>query len=71
MNLSERIRAVLAIDPAADAVEFEGHWHRFIERGAVDDPVPSLKEFALNHENPEHVFGEELGSAVRKYWEAR
>ncbi len=34
MNLSERIRQVLAIDPAAQAVEFEGNWHRWGELAA-------------------------------------
>jgi acyl-CoA synthetase (AMP-forming)/AMP-acid ligase II len=31
MNLSQRIREVLAIDPAAEAVEFEGHWYSWGE----------------------------------------
>ncbi len=31
MNLSERIRQVLAVDPAAQAVEFEGRWHSWGE----------------------------------------
>jgi long-chain acyl-CoA synthetase len=34
VNLSERIRQVLAIDPAAEAVEFEGRWHRWNELAA-------------------------------------
>jgi acyl-CoA synthetase (AMP-forming)/AMP-acid ligase II len=31
MNLAERIREVLALDPAAGAVEFEGRWHSWGE----------------------------------------
>ncbi|MBW1686646.1 MAG: long-chain fatty acid--CoA ligase [Deltaproteobacteria bacterium] len=34
MGLSERIREVLAIDPAAQAVEFEGSWHPWRELAA-------------------------------------
>jgi acyl-CoA synthetase (AMP-forming)/AMP-acid ligase II len=31
MNLSERIREVLSIDPAAEAIEFEGRWYRWAD----------------------------------------
>jgi acyl-CoA synthetase (AMP-forming)/AMP-acid ligase II len=34
-SLCERIRAVLSLDPSADAVEFEGRWHSWGELGAV------------------------------------
>jgi acyl-CoA synthetase (AMP-forming)/AMP-acid ligase II len=34
MNLSGRIRAVLALDPSAPAVEFEGAWHSWGELAA-------------------------------------
>jgi acyl-CoA synthetase (AMP-forming)/AMP-acid ligase II len=34
VSLSERIRQVLAIDPAAQAVEFEGRWHSWGELAA-------------------------------------
>jgi len=34
-SLRERIEAVLALDPSADAVEFEGRWHPWRELGAV------------------------------------
>ena len=31
MDLAERIRAVLALDPEAPAVEFEAHWYSWGE----------------------------------------
>jgi len=37
MDISERIRAVLRIDPAAGAVEFEGVWHSWEELSAIVD----------------------------------
>ena len=37
MSLSERIRQVLALDPAAQAVEFEGCWHSWGEIAAWID----------------------------------
>ena len=35
MGLSERIREVLALDPSAGAVEFEGRWHAWGELGEI------------------------------------
>ena len=34
-DISERIREVLRIDPAAGAVEFEGAWHSWAELSAI------------------------------------
>jgi len=35
MSLSQRLRAILALDPDAGAVEFEGRWHSWGELGAI------------------------------------
>lgn len=40
--LAERIRAVLAIDPAAPAIEFEGRWRTWAEVGATASAVAAL-----------------------------
>lgn len=39
MDLPRRIRAVLALDPEAPAVEFEGVWHRWGEIAAAGDAL--------------------------------
>ncbi len=39
MNLADRIRAVLALDPAAGAIEFEGRWHSFGELRAIAEAL--------------------------------
>ncbi len=39
ISLSERIRAVLRIDPRAGAIEFEGVWHPWGELSAILDDV--------------------------------
>jgi acyl-CoA synthetase (AMP-forming)/AMP-acid ligase II len=40
--LSERIRDVLAIDPTADAVEFEGHWSSWGQLADIVDRVAEV-----------------------------
>ena len=35
MSLSERLRTILALDPSAGAVEFEGRWHSWGELDAI------------------------------------
>ena len=44
MDLTERIRAVLALDPGADAVEFEGRWHSWGELAAIAEAVDAALE---------------------------
>jgi acyl-CoA synthetase (AMP-forming)/AMP-acid ligase II len=39
VSLAERIRDVLALDPAAGAIEFEGKWHSFGELRAIADAL--------------------------------
>jgi long-chain acyl-CoA synthetase len=39
MELAERIRTVLSLEPDADAVEFRGTWHSWGELGAIADAV--------------------------------
>ncbi len=39
MELAERIRAVLAIDPDADAIQYQGSWQSWGELGAIADAV--------------------------------
>ena len=56
MNLAERIAAVLAVDPAADAVEFEGTWHTW---GQLADTVAQVGE----HVGP----GDEVGILLRNH----
>ena len=38
-GLATRIRSVIAIDPAAPAVEFEGHWRTWGDLGATVESV--------------------------------
>lgn len=46
----------------------EGRYHRFLEVGAVNASVPTLKEYALYDDGLEAQFGRELGAAVRDHW---
>ncbi len=39
MDISERIREVIEIDPAAGAIEFEGVWHSWGELSAIVDAI--------------------------------
>ncbi len=49
----------------------QGHWHRDLEKGDTTDPVLTLKQFALTEEGLQRVYGDELGGAVREYWEGQ
>ncbi len=46
MDLAERLRAVLDIDPAAGAVEFEGRWHGWGELRATADALATALDDA-------------------------
>jgi acyl-CoA synthetase (AMP-forming)/AMP-acid ligase II len=52
-TLPERVRAVLALDPDAPAIEFEGRWHPWRELSAVIDSLDSaLVEAGLGPHTP-------------------
>jgi acyl-CoA synthetase (AMP-forming)/AMP-acid ligase II len=44
MDLAERIREVLELDPDADAIQYQGVWHSWRELRAVADAVDGLLE---------------------------
>ncbi len=46
MDLGERIRSVMALDPAADAVEFEGRWRSWEELAAQVAEIEGLLDRA-------------------------
>ncbi len=51
--ISERLREVTALDPAAPALEFEGRWHTWAELAAMADAVAvALREQGLGEGAP-------------------
>ena len=46
MEIRERFRRIIEIDPAADAIQFEGKWHTWGELGAIADSVERILDDA-------------------------